>query len=357
MASLNSLLLPKDTIKSKTECSQRSKSIMVEVNFIWTIENATFKCKNMENGVLLESNTFSASGDEINKWSLLCYPAGESEESIGFLSIFAKLYSQTSITAYLEFSAQNNMNEEFDNTKDDSYTFSSSKFGDSFGFPLFLSHTDLLAKNSKYLKEDALTVQCKITYEVENSLSRAKVPRLENPDCQITHHLGHLFDSGRMSDITFLVGKKQFKAHKIIMSARSTVFAAMFEVDGKVGPLASLKIEDIEPDIFEAMLRFLYTDDIQENEELAKKLLAIAQKYQLQLLKLKCEDILMKNISKTNCAEILSLADVHEAPSLKKDALDFIRRNSGEVIKTAGWKTLRQTRPQLGIDIFEFISS
>ena len=355
MASLNLLMLPKDTIKRKTECSQCSKSIMIEIHFVWTIENAAFKCQNMKNGAGLESNTFSANGDEINKWSIHCYPSGQSEESRGFLSVFANLLDpQTDLTANIEFSVENGMIGKF---VSGSNTFSSSDYDQfKFGFPVFLSHTDLLGNNSKYLKEGALTLQCKITYEVENNLSRAKVPRRENPDWQITHYLRHLFDSGRMSDLIFLVGRKQFKAHKIIV-ARSTVFAAMFEIDGKVGSPASVNIEDCEPDIFEAMLRFLYTDEIQENEELAKKLLAIAQKYKLQLLKLKCEEILMKNISKVNCAEILSLADVHQAPSLKKDAMNFIRRNSREVIKTAGWQNLRQTQPQLGMDLFDFILS
>ena len=45
-----------------------------------------------------------------------------------------------------------------------------------------------------------------------------------------------------MTDFTNLVGRKQLKSHKIIMT-RSTVFAAMFEIDEKVGPLASVNME------------------------------------------------------------------------------------------------------------------
>ena len=58
------------------------------------------------------------------------------------------------------------------------------------------------------------------------------------------------------------------------------------------------------------------------------------------------------------CAEMLMLADEQEDfLFLKKDALDYFRRHSGEIFKTAGWKNLRQTRPQFALDISEFAAS
>ena len=51
------------------------------------------------------------------------------------------------------------------------------------------------------------------------------------------------------------------------------------------------------------------------------------------------------------------LADMHDALLLKKDASDYFRQHSGEVIKTIGWKTLRQAQPQLAVEILEFTAS
>ena len=106
----------------------------------------------------------------------------------------------------------------------------------------------------------------------------------------------HLFKTG---DVSFSVGRRQFKADKIVLSA-SPVFAGKFKIDGRARPLANLKIKNCEPQAFEAMLRFLYTDEMEETEEMAKKLLPIANKYQLQSLRNKCESILKKTISKAN---------------------------------------------------------
>ena len=213
----------------------------------------------------------------------------------------------------------------------------------------------------KYVKKGALTLQSKLTYEIVQmdslNISSVKVPRLETPGCRMSHHFEQLFNTGRMSDITLTLKKQKIKAHKNILSARSQVFADMFEIDGRGSPLESLKIEDCEPEVFKAMLRFLYTDEMEETEEMAKKLLPIAKKYQVQLLQFKCEDTLTKNISTENCAEILLLADMQDALLLKKDALAYFCTHSGAVIKTTGWQTLRQTRPQLAVEIVEFSAS
>ncbi len=101
------------------------------------------------------------------------------------------------------------------------------------------------------------------------------------------------------------------------------------------------------------MLRFFYTDEMEETEEAAKKLLTVAKTYQVQLLQVKCEDVLRDCVSTDNCAEILMLADTQNASFLKKVALDYFRHNSGEVVKTPGWQILRENRLYLAISTLE----
>ena len=130
------------------------------------------------------------------------------------------------------------------------------------------------------------------------------------------------------------------------------MFAEMFKTNGKVSSIESLKIEECDSAVFEAMLCFLYTDEMKETEEMTKKLLPIAKNYQVKLLILKCEKTLLKNICTENCAEMLMLADTHNALILKKGASDYFRHHSGNIIKSAGWQTLRQTRPLYGLKNF-----
>ena len=79
----------------------------------------------------------------------------------------------------------------------------------------------------------------------------------------------------------------------------------------------TLKIDDIEPDVFKEMLRFIYTDQVENVDALAEKLLAAADKYMLDLLKTKCEAYLATNITGENCCQLLILADLHSVERLK----------------------------------------
>ena len=168
-------------------------------------------------------------------------------------------------------------------------------------------------------------------------------------------HIAQLFGSGRMADITFVIGKEEFKAHKLILCAISSVFAGMFEKNNKLNDLDRLKIELCEPKIFQALLRFIYTVQIEETEVAEiMKLSVLAIRYKIELLKHKC-DFLSNHLSHENCCSILMLADEHDVSVQKKNVLGFIREHSSFVIKSDGWKDIRESRPQLAVFIFEFV--
>ena len=344
------------SVKRKTELSQHTHSTMVEVNFTWKIDNFSFIARTMKNGERLESKLFSADGDEKVNWKLHCYPIGGNEKDAKDMFSYFLHYDSGPIPMAVEFILGIS-----DTTgsvlihRVVNHTFT--RFV-AHGFANFVSQKDLL---EKYVKKDTLTLQCKLSYTVQNvdcsNPSSDKVPRQELSEECITHHLGNLLNTGRMADITFTVGIEKFKAHKNILISRSPAFADMLEINGKISPIKNLKIEDCEPAVFEVLLRFLYTDQMEETEEMAMKLMPIAKRYQVKLLLQKCEDVLLKNISTENCADILMMANTHDALLLKKDASDYFRLHSGEVIKTAGWQTLRQTQPQLGFEVCEITAA
>ena len=40
------------------------------------------------------------------------------------------------------------------------------------------------------------------------------------PECDLSKHLGELMVSGSLSDVTLVIGEKEFKAHKAILAGR-----------------------------------------------------------------------------------------------------------------------------------------
>ena len=98
----------------------------------------------------------------------------------------------------------------------------------------------------------------------------------------------------------------------------------MFEHEMEERKHNRVEISDVEPEVFREMLRFIYTGKASNLERMADDLLAAADKYALERLKVMCEEALCTNLSTENSAEVLILADLHSADQLKAQAIDFI---------------------------------
>ncbi|EFX78801.1 hypothetical protein DAPPUDRAFT_53148 [Daphnia pulex] len=201
---------------------------------------------------------------------------------------------------------------------------------------------DLLIDNAH------LTLYC----EIETWVSKAALTgRTENfrdqplfNDDELIQHLGGLHQTMKFSDVTFTVRGCKFEAHKAILSARSPVFAAMFDHETAENLSHQVKINDVDPEVFQELLRFVYTGRIPaiKMKTLTTGLLAAAGKYLLGSLMTACEKYLVNEISADNCIELLILADGHCADYLKRNALNFLRSFPNEVMATDGWSSAKR---------------
>ena len=87
-----------------------------------------------------------------------------------------------------------------------------------------------------------------------------------------------LFQSGKLSDVTLLVGDIELKAHKAILSTRSPVFAAMFEHDCKEKHESQVTISDVHVDVLKELLLFIYTGNVVNMKKFPGELLAAVDK-------------------------------------------------------------------------------
>ncbi|XP_073359838.1 BTB/POZ and MATH domain-containing protein 1-like [Aegilops tauschii subsp. strangulata] len=141
--------------------------------------------------------------------------------------------------------------------------------------------------------------------------------------------LGGLLESMDGADVTFHVGGQKFSAHRSVLAARSSVFKAelfgsMMENGGD-----PVEIGDMESDVFKSLLHFIYTDDsppemTREDVVMAGHLLVAADRYDVERLKLICEDKLCTHIDSDNMATSLALAEQHSCPGLKEDCFEFL---------------------------------
>ena len=119
-------------------------------------------------------------------------------------------------------------------------------------------------------------MQISATYKKSTSgLSGRSYDELE----KLSYNLKKVFENGDYSDVIFCVGGIDIPAHKVILSAASTVFASMFkQKDTKEAQEGKVIIEDVDVDTFKVLLKYLYSGQIPDEEQLTEKLLAASDK-------------------------------------------------------------------------------
>jgi speckle-type POZ protein len=161
-----------------------------------------------------------------------------------------------------------------------------------------------------------------------------KTPTRDNDQDLILLKLEELFEKMPLSDVTFNVRGRKFGAHKNILAMGSPVFAAMFTHPTKEMLSGEVKVDDIDPDVFQEILRYLYTGLTQSTtmDVMAPELLVAADKYLLDQLKFRCETHLIRQMSAKNCLDLLTLTTHHPAEHLKKFAIEYFRRYPSKFI-------------------------
>lgn len=140
-------------------------------------------------------------------------------------------------------------------------------------------------------------------------------------DTLLTEHLWISARNGRLTDVEFQVGQalksKSFTAHRSILTARSPVFAGLFEKEESSS--SHVMIEDVQPSIFKHFLRFVYTGQLQASAMAnPSELQALADRYQIETLQKLCRHPLQE----MNASELTSLilSITYTPASVKVDA-------------------------------------
>ena len=154
------------------------------------------------------------------------------------------------------------------------------------------------------------------------------------PDCKLSEDLGSLFENSQFADVQLYCGGREFQCHKAILAARSQVFQAMFSHDMEEKKNCRVEVKDVEPEVMAELLRFIYTGKTAANlESMAADLLAAADKYALERLKVMCEEALCNGLTVENVCDVLKIADLHSAEQLKAQV---DQRSAGHLVEING---------------------
>ncbi|XP_042408172.1 ARM REPEAT PROTEIN INTERACTING WITH ABF2-like isoform X3 [Zingiber officinale] len=138
-------------------------------------------------------------------------------------------------------------------------------------------------------------------------------------------YLGEQYvNNSTLSDVTFLVEGKCFYAHRIALLASSDAFRAMFDGRYREKDARDIEILDIRWDIFELMMRYIYSGSVEINNLVAQDLLRAADQYLLKGLKRLCEYIIKQDVNIDNVSSMYELSEACNAISLRQTCILFI---------------------------------
>ncbi|NXF31659.1 KLHL4 protein, partial [Nyctibius bracteatus] len=137
----------------------------------------------------------------------------------------------------------------------------------------------------------------------------------------------------QLCDVLLIVGDQKIPAHRLVLSAASDYFAAMFTNDVREAKQEEIKMEGVDPDALKALVRYAYTGILELKEDTIESLLAAACLLQLSQVIEVCCNFLMKQLHPSNCLGIRSFGDAQGCTELLKVAHTYTMEHFTEVIK------------------------
>ncbi|CAN4093178.1 unnamed protein product [Withania somnifera] len=323
-------------------------------------------------GKYIASDTFMVGG---YSWAIYFYPDGKSnEDNATYVSLFIALASEgTDVRALFELTlidqsgkGRHKVHSHFGRALE-SGPYTLKYRGSMWGYKRFFKRTAL--ESSDYLKDDCLQVHCCVGV-VRSSTEGPKSYSISLSPSDIGLHFGQLLESGKDTDVNFDVNGEIFASHKLVLAARSPVFRAQLFGPMKDHNTEQIKIEDMEAPVFKALLHFIYWDVLPDMEELtglnpkwastlmSQHLLAAADRYGLDRLRLLCEANLCDEVAINTVATTLALAEQHHCFQLKSVCLKFVAmpENLRAVMRTDGFDYLRESCPHVLTELLEFVA-
>ena len=251
----------------------------------WSITDFTKKMQ-MRNKSLSSGEFTLETKNGPSHWFLMIHPnkTGTFEQSVGFylvrkddgpsvtldytLSIVDKFGEKEKSLTYRKTFKKKFLN--YKKLSRSLFHQSSPNYNCGHGADKFLDHFSLRLRQNSLLPNDTLTVLCEISIEngdrlltggTNKPIIKPVVPDTVN-DNKLNQDFEKMFLSGNFHDCLIVCDGGEFKCHKVILSGRSSVFAAMFAHDMKENQENRVEIKDLDGDTVYGMILFIYSGKV-----------------------------------------------------------------------------------------------
>ncbi|KAK1619418.1 hypothetical protein QYE76_024935 [Lolium multiflorum] len=232
---------------------------------------------------------------------------------------------------------------------------------------------------SLYVQDDRLTIVCTldvlhgeednstIADDVQKLLFLPSEPELKSESDRSRH-------TCMLPDLTFLVEQTEIQAHRLVLAMRSPVFAAELMGDMRESTTRRVRVDDMRASTFRAMIRFIYTDKLpikaktddgeasgsqrackdkcaaKRRVAMACDLLAAADRYDLEKLRLMCEEVLYESMDVASVLPTLLVAHGrYNCRQLEASCIEYLASEAA-VRATDEYKQLEESCKSLVVE-------
>lgn len=173
-------------------------------------------------------------------------------------------------------------------------------------------------------------------------MEEEQAPKSESLEGEFSDFLS-ILDQPEFSDVTLLVeGGRKIHCHQVILASRSTYFEATFTNDfsEKECGTVDLSRSNISYEQLMRLLRHIYSDSAKIDSKAIFDIVQLADRYDVQSIKRRCEQIFAQHISIDSVCQIFKYACQFNCERLKETCLNFTEENHQEVLQSPGFEEL-----------------
>ncbi|XP_035693490.1 kelch repeat and BTB domain-containing protein 8-like [Branchiostoma floridae] len=136
--------------------------------------------------------------------------------------------------------------------------------------------------------------------------------------------VGDLQKAEELQDVVLEVEGWQFPCHRLVLSAASPYFRAMFTCGMAESRQKTVVLQGLDPAMFGEILSYMYSGTVHVSLDTVQPLYQAADLLQLDYLRNTCSSYMAKNVEDSTCVDLYKFADVFSVNMVLKQCLQYI---------------------------------
>ncbi|XP_035689797.1 kelch repeat and BTB domain-containing protein 2-like [Branchiostoma floridae] len=143
--------------------------------------------------------------------------------------------------------------------------------------------------------------------------------------------VGDLQNDGAFQDVVLEVEGRRFPCHRLVLSAASPYFRAMFTSDMAESRQKTVVLQGLDADMFVEILSYIYSGTLHVSLDKVQPLYQAADLLQLDYVRDTCSSYMAMNVECSTCVDLYKFAEVFSVDIVRNRCLQLINRHFVEV--------------------------